>query len=65
MKIWDNHNFGHVLSYQCVCIILFRSDKDHILKMSDLEEAAREEVDKGSMRTNFRRQDSSTGGMYN
>lgn len=47
-------------------VFVFRSDKDHILKMSDLEEAAREEVDKGSMRTNFRRQDSAAmGGLYN
>ena len=36
-------------------VFVFRSDKDHILKMSDLAEAAREEVDKGSMHTNFRR----------
>ena len=42
-----------------------RTGKDHLLKMSDLEEAMEEERGKSSTMTSFRRQDSITSGMYN
>jgi hypothetical protein len=42
-----------------------RTTKDRLLKMSDLEESCKEEIDKLGTRTSFRRQDSSTDSMYN
>ncbi|XP_019854420.1 PREDICTED: uncharacterized protein LOC105313451 [Amphimedon queenslandica] len=42
-----------------------RSSKDRLLRMSDLEESAEEEVGKTSTRTSFRRQDSAAESMYN
>ena len=42
-----------------------RQEKDRLLKMQDLEDAAEEEMGKTSTRTSFRRQDSDTARIYN
>ena len=47
------------------CYYCYRSSKDRLLRMSDLEESAEEEVGKTSTRTSFRRQDSAAESMYN
>ena len=42
-----------------------REEKDRLLKMQDLDDAADEEMGKTSTRTSFRRQDSDTARIYN
>ena len=44
---------------------ILRRSEDRILRMTDLEESAEEEIGKASTRTNFRRQDSAAESMYN